>query len=77
MPSTMTFDIVGLLSNGINPIQNDIVTTTVAITAGSPYSLNPVNAHLNSKPKYQSLMKSFLQLQQTVKANKKLIIKVI
>ncbi len=49
MPSTITLHIVGLLSNGVNPIQKAIVTNAVAITAGNPYFFSPDKTPLNFK----------------------------
>lgn len=77
MPSTTTLHIVGLLSNGVNPIQKALVTMTVAITAGNPYFFNPDNIPLNCKPNHQSLIKIYLHIQQIAKANKKFNIKVM
>ena len=77
MPSTTTLHIVGLLSNGANPIQKAIVTMAVAITAGYPYFINPDNTPSNCKPNHQSLMKNLLHIQHIAKANKKFNINVM
>ena len=77
MPTVITLNTHGLLSNGCSPTKNQPDTITDASIIGSPYFFSPDNTPLLVNPNTQSFKIAFLNIKQIPKAIKKFSINAI